>query len=105
MIFRAINHERERDGERDGERERGRKRGREIYLNLQGLHSTWQSSKQDAQEEKSAVISCSQNVSVMWRKYHYIELFISILSFLPSCKSCLKVRTVTTMFKYSTTFT
>lgn len=50
------------------ERERGgRKRGREIYLNLQGLHSTWQSSKQDAQEEKSAGISCSQNVSAMWK--------------------------------------
>ena len=96
MIFGAINHERER--------ERGRgKRGREIYLNLQGLHSTWQSSKQDAQEEKSAGISCSQNVSAMWRKYHYIELFISILSFLPFCKSRLKVRTATTMFKYSTT--
>ena len=32
-----------------------------------------------------------------------LNFFISILSFLPSCKSILKVQTATTMFKYTTT--
>lgn len=86
------------------ERERGgRKRGRENLLEFARppLHMAIIQARCTGGKISGDILQskCLCNVE----KYYCIELFISILSFLPSCKSRLKVRTATTMFKYATT--